>query len=105
MEVKFPFYARLALVLLSIVLIIFLMYVAQSVLIPLFFAIQVSLLLYPLARRLEQKFNFSRSAASFISVLLFVILLGIFLYVLTYEILLFSQDIPAIQSAVNKMLS
>lgn len=105
MEVRFPFYARLALVLLSIVLVIFLMYVAQSVLIPLFFAVQISLLLYPLAKKLEEKFHFSRSAASFVSVLLFVVGLSIFLYVLTYQILLFSQDIPAIQHAINTLLA
>jgi AI-2 transport protein TqsA len=105
MEVRFPFYARLALVLLAIVLIIFLMYVAQSVLIPLFFAIQVSLLLYPLARMFETKLRLSRSVAAFLSILIFVIGLGVFLYILSYQILLFSQDIPTLQARLLTMLA
>ncbi len=104
MEVRFPFYARLALVLLAIVLIIFLLYVAQSVLIPLFFAIQVSLLLYPLSRWFEIKWRLGRGTASFLSIFLFVIALSIFLYILSYQILLFSQDIPALQQRVSSML-
>ncbi|RYE25615.1 MAG: AI-2E family transporter [Sphingobacteriales bacterium] len=105
MEVKFPFYARLAMVLLSIVLIIFLMYVAQSVLIPLFFAVQVALLLYPLTRYLECKLHFSRSLASLVSVVVFVIGLAIFLYILSYQILLFSQDIPTLQARITTVLA
>lgn len=96
-EIRLPFYARLALVLVSIVLIIYLLYVAQSVLIPLFFAVMISFLLYPLALTLEQKAKMSRSTAAFVSVFAFVAVVSLFIYIITLQVIKFSHDIPLLQ--------
>jgi predicted PurR-regulated permease PerM len=104
-NIHFPFYLRLPLTLLSIVLILFLLYVGQGVFIPLFFAIYISFLLYPLAAFLERRLHCSRSVSSFIAVLAFIIVLGGFLYIATYQLLLFSPDIPLLQTRFNEWLT
>jgi predicted PurR-regulated permease PerM len=103
-SLQLPFYAKLALVLISIVLIIFLLYVGQSVLIPLFFAIHIAFLLYPVANFMERKWHCSRSVSSLIAVTAFVIALAGFLYFITFELLLFSQDIPLLQKQLTNWL-
>lgn len=100
-EIQLPFYARLALILLCIVLIFYLLYVAQGVLIPLFFAVMVAFLLYPLSKALETKARLGRGTAAFISVLAFIAVLSGFIYVLTIQIITFSQDIPLLQKNIN----
>lgn len=104
-NIRLPFYARLPLILLSIVLVLFLLYAGQGVFIPLFFAIYISFLLYPLAAFLERRMHCSRAISSFISVLAFIIVLGGFLYIITYQLLLFSPDIPVLQTRFNDWLT
>ena len=101
-RVILPFYARLALVLLCIVLIIHLMVLGQSVLVPLFFSFMISFLLFPLANWLERRFNMRCWLASFLAVSVAIIIITSLLYFLTYQILLFSQDIPLLQQRVNE---
>lgn len=103
-KVILPFYARLALILLSIVLITYLLYMAQGVLIPLFFAVMVAFLLYPMACYLENRVGMGRGNAAFLSVLAFVAVLGGFIYILTLQILAFSQDIPILQRNINSWM-
>ncbi|RYD59357.1 MAG: AI-2E family transporter [Sphingobacteriales bacterium] len=103
-QIKFPFYARLAFILISIVLIVYLLYVAQSVLIPLFFAVMISFLLYPLARRLEQRAHMSRSTAAFVSISAFVACLSFLIYIITIQIIRFSHDIPLLQKNMNNWM-
>jgi predicted PurR-regulated permease PerM len=99
-----PFYARLALVLLSIVLIIYLLYIGQGVFIPLFFAIFLSFLLYPFCAFLEKRFKLSRGLSALLVVFCFVLLTAAFLYFFTFQILAFTQEIPQLQHNVNKWL-
>src|SRR5690349_14285247 len=73
-EVKLPFNARLAFTLLCIILIIYIARLGHTLIIPLAFAMLVAIMLLPLASQLE-KWRFSRGAAAFTVVLLFVILL------------------------------
>jgi predicted PurR-regulated permease PerM len=103
-EIRFPFYARLAFILISIVLIIYLLYVAQAVLIPLFFAVMISFLLYPFARNLEQRARMSRSMAALLSVSAFVAGLSFLIYVITIQIIQFSHDIPLLQKNMNSWM-
>jgi len=104
-NIRLPFYAKLSLILLSIVLLLFLLYVGQGVFIPLFFAIYISFLLYPLAVFLECRLSCARSVSSFLSVFSFIIVLGAFLYLITYQLLLFSPDLPVLQTRFNNWLS
>lgn len=102
--VKLPFYARLALSLLAVVIIIFLMSVGSSVFIPLFFAMLISMLLYPLAIRLE-RLGLGRGPAAFICVVLFLTFLALFIYFFTVQVLHFSKDIPELQSRIQLLIA
>ncbi|OIN60172.1 AI-2E family transporter [Arsenicibacter rosenii] len=53
-EVQLPFYAKLAFVLISIVIIVYGLYMLQDVIVPLVFSILLSVLLFPLCIRLER---------------------------------------------------
>ncbi len=98
---QFPFYIKLPLVLLSITLLLFLLYAGQGVFIPLFFAIYISFVLYPLAVFLENRLHCPRGLASIIAVFTFIIVFTGFLYLVTYQLLLFSPDIPVLQTRFN----
>ena len=61
--VKFPFYARLALTLFAIALILLFMWIGKSLLVPLFFSFLVAILLHPLVKFFEKK-RFPRALAA-----------------------------------------
>jgi AI-2 transport protein TqsA len=98
-----PFYIRLATVLASVVLTLFLMKHGSSILIPLFFGLLVALLLYPVSRKLEQ-WHMKRGLAAALSVLLFVILVAGFVFFFSLQIISFSKDIPMLEQKIQHML-
>lgn len=95
-EVKLPFNARLAFTLLCIILIIYIARLGHTLIIPLAFAMLVAIMLLPLASQLE-KWRFSRGAAAFTVVLLFVILLVGVLMLLATQMGAFVADFPQLQ--------
>ena len=101
--VKLPFYARLALTLLAIVLTFFILRVADDIFIPLVFALLISILLYPLNRFFEQKLHFGRAAAAITSVLLFLSVLVSFIYFLVLQLIHFSEDFPLLRQRFQEM--
>lgn len=103
-EIKFPFYARLALVLLCIVLILYLLSVASGVFIPLLFSLLIAFFLYPVVKWLERTAHLKRGLASFVSVFGFMALLAMFVYFLTFQIIAFAQDIPVLQQKIGEWL-
>jgi predicted PurR-regulated permease PerM len=92
-EVKLPFYVRLACLLLSIILIVFIMHVGESIIIPLFFSLLIALVLLPITKWLERH-RLPRSLAAIISILLFIIVIGSLFYFLGAQIGDFSKDLP-----------
>ncbi|MGN6569407.1 MAG: AI-2E family transporter [Flavipsychrobacter sp.] len=102
-SVKLPFIARLALTLLCVVLIIYLMYIGKTLLIPLFFALLISVLLFPLTRLLE-KWHLPRALAAMLSILTFVIAVGALIYFFTLQIANFSNDLPRLQTRMTEIL-
>lgn len=91
--VKFPFYARLALVLLSIVLILFLMRAGSVIIVPLFFAVLISFLLLPLCNWLE-RVRLPRPVAAMLALLVFVAAFGGIIYFLVQQLVDFGRDLP-----------
>ena len=73
--VKLAFYARLALILHAIVLILFIMYLGRQILVPLFFAFLVAMLLYPITSFLERH-KVPRGVAATLCVLIFIVVIG-----------------------------
>jgi AI-2 transport protein TqsA len=92
-----PFYARLALTLLAVVLVFFILRIAQNIFIPLVFGLLISILLYPVDKFLEKNFRVGRSGAALLSVLAFVFCLSMFIYFLTYQVIGFSSDYPLLR--------
>jgi AI-2 transport protein TqsA len=97
--VKFPFYARLALTLFAIALILLFMWFGKSLLVPLFFSFLVSILLHPVVLYLERK-RFPRPLAAVLTLLLFMVLLGSLFYFFSHQVVRLSRDLPSLQAKV-----
>jgi predicted PurR-regulated permease PerM len=103
-EVKLPFNVRLTFTLLSILLIIFIARLGHELIVPLIFALLVSIMLLPLANQLE-KWRFSRGAAALTVILLFVIALAGVLTLLISQMGSFVADFPELQAQLLKSLN
>ena len=97
--VKFPFYARLALTLFAIALVLLFMFLGRSLLVPLFFSFLVSILLHPVVLYLEKR-KFPRPLAAFLTLLLFMILVGSLFYFFSHQAVRLSRDLPSLQAKV-----
>ena len=98
--VKLPFYARFSLVLLSIVLILFLMRAADSIIVPLFFSFLIALMLLPLTKWLERR-RLPRGVSAIVSILLFVIVIAGIVSFLSQQVGDFSKDIPKLGERIQ----
>ena len=103
--VKFPFYARLALILLAVVLVIFFLMEGKAIFIPLLFSLLIAILLYPLKSFLERKLHMGRLPSSLISVLAFLLCIAAFIYFLTLQVINFSEDLPELQKRVHQIIT
>jgi AI-2 transport protein TqsA len=96
---KFPFYARLALTLFAIALILLFMWFGRSLLVPLFFSFLVAILLHPLAKYFERK-RFPRPLAAIATLLIFMVLVGGLFYFFSHQVVRLSRDLPALQTKI-----
>jgi AI-2 transport protein TqsA len=96
---KFPFYARLALTLFAVALILVLMWFAKSLFVPLFFSFLVAILLYPIVRFFEKR-KFPRPVAAGITLLLFMALILSLFYFFSHQVVRLSRDLPSLQQKV-----
>lgn len=98
---KFPFYAKLTLVLLSVMAIIFIFYIGQDILIPVMMSFLFAILLYPIVQFLKSKLRFPHVLAVMLAVLLFVLLfIGLFVF-LSFQISDFAADFDKIERNIN----
>ncbi|MFV8342059.1 AI-2E family transporter [Flavobacterium sp. XS2P39] len=98
---KFPFYAKLTLVLLSIMAILFIFYIGQDILIPVMMSFLFAILLYPIVQFLKSKLRFPHVLAVMLAVLLFVLLfIGLFVF-LSFQISDFAADFDKIERNIN----
>lgn len=103
--VTLPFYAKLPLVLISLVLLVYVAIIGKSIIIPIFIAFLVSMLLLPLTRFQEKKLRFPRILASLVSPILFVImLLGVGLFLGT-QVAHFEDDIPEFKAQLMTLFN
>lgn len=103
-EIKLPFLAKLALVLISILTVGYLALVGKTILAPLFFAFLMALLFLPFANILERKLRFSRTISTFSSVLIMVVVLVAILYFFASQLSDFAKDFPMLRNQVTKSL-
>jgi predicted PurR-regulated permease PerM len=91
-----PFYSRLAYTLISIVIIIYGLYILKDLLIPLIFSGLLAILLLPITERLEQ-WRFPRSLAITFTIILAVAILGFFFYLVYIQIVDLEEILPQLQ--------
>lgn len=94
---KLPFYARLALVLLSVILIIIILEQGSGIFIPLVFGLLVSILLYPVSRFLERRLRMGRATAAMVSITTFLAVAGTIFYFLAIQVAAFASDMPSMK--------
>ena len=92
-EIRFPFYARLAFILLIIVLITYLLSMGKGIFVPILFSLLLAFLLYQPSRYLEKKLSLKKEFAALVSLAGFVIVVGSLLYFITFQVLEFSGDL------------
>lgn len=98
-----PFYTRLSLSLISIVLILFLLKQAESIFIPMSFAGLLSIMLISPCDFLEKK-GVPRGIAALISLLVAVFLVVFVLYFISSQIISFRNDLPALITQFDTVL-
>jgi len=101
MKNTFPFYLKLACVLIILIAGGFLAIVGKTFLSPLLFAFLFALLLLPLSNFLENKLKFPRSLAAIISVIFFLTGASIIIYSLSSQIAGLSGEWPLLKTQLG----
>jgi predicted PurR-regulated permease PerM len=101
---KYPFYMKATYILLGMVLLVFVLSNLRDILVPLSFALLLSILLNPLTGLLE-KWHFPRVLAITVSILLAMILILGVTYFLFLEIRSFSSELPAFKEKFGELLN
>ncbi|MEO8712285.1 MAG: AI-2E family transporter [Parafilimonas sp.] len=99
-----PFPQKLAYILVCLIAIVFIAIVASEIIIPLIFALLISILLLPLAQWLEKKLKFGRGIASFCALLLFIAGLTFIIYLVGSRIGNLSDDLPLFKHQLHTSL-
>ncbi|MCK8492211.1 MULTISPECIES: AI-2E family transporter [Spirosoma] len=102
-EIKLPLYAKISCVLLSLVIIIYGLHALHGLLIPLVFAILFSVLLFPLAQRLEN-WRLPRILAIILCLILTLAVIVGILYAVSMQISSFAEVIPQLIKRGNEYL-
>src|SRR5690606_22364586 len=94
---KRPYALELAATLISMALIIALMYVLQSVLLPLMFSILIAISLYPVAIVLE-RLRLGKALSALLSVLLAIAILSGLIWFIVHQVIVIGRDGTEIQA-------
>ncbi len=99
---EYPFYIKVPVILLGLVISIFMLYVLKDILVPLAFACLIATLLNPLCNRLERKVP--KIVAIIISLLIAIgILIGVF-YFLSTQVAHFFDDLDSVKVKFNELI-
>lgn len=99
--VRFPFYAKLALTLFSLVAIFTILYFGQNIIIPILLALLFAILLRPVAHFLKSKLRFPHVIAVIFSVFLFVIVLAGVITFISWQISGIANDWNTIKNNLS----
>jgi putative permease len=102
---KFPFYQKLASILVALIAIGYLVIQGKQILSPLIFACLFSILLLPLAGYMERKFRFRRGLASIVSVLMLLIFISTIIYLVGVQMRDLADDWPQFKAQLNTSLA
>ena len=102
-QTKKPYSMELASSLFALVLILALMYVTQSVLLPLLFSILISISLFPLARFFE-RLKLGKGLSAILSVLIAIAIIFGLIWFIIHETIIIGKDATAITDKVLSVL-
>ncbi len=97
-SLKLPFWLKLACILIIIIAVSYISILGQKVIVPLLFSFLFAILLLPAANFFENKTRLSRSLASILAVLLFLIGVSIIIYLLAWQIKGLSAEWPSLKA-------
>jgi len=96
-----PFPQKLAYILICCIAVGFIAVIASEIVIPLIFALLISILLLPLAQLLEKKSTIGRGAASFCAMILFAAGIALIIYLIGSQISNLSNDWPLFKNQLH----
>lgn len=103
--VRFPFYVRLASVLLAIAILFMTFYLGKGVIVPVLTALLFAILIRPISVFMERKMRFPNVLASMITVLFFVIVILSILTFISWQVGSFSKDWATIEKNISLHLA
>ena len=99
-----PLYKRLGLTLLSLALILLLLYLAQNILVPIFFSILIATMMLPMVEFFERKLHMNKFFSILTAVTIGIVVVCSIIYFFSAQILNFLDDLPTIESRLNDLL-
>jgi predicted PurR-regulated permease PerM len=100
-SIRFPFYAKLAFVLLSLISIFIILYLGQNIIVPILMSLLFAILLRPIAHFLKSKWRFPHVLAVTCTVVLFVLMVIGILFFISWQISAIANDWDAIQTNLS----
>lgn len=100
-ELKFPFYAKLAFVLLSLGLIVLFFYLAHGILVPILLAMLFAILLRPVVCFFNLRLRFPHVIAVIVAVTLFILVIGGIIFFVSWKVGDIAQDWDNIKYNLN----
>src|SRR5438270_8293097 len=101
---KLVIYARFGLLLHAFVLTLLILHLGEVLFIPLFFALLVAILLYPLSVTFEKKLRLKKTPSAILSVIIFIAFVGSIILLFTRELIHFFKDLPKVQAKLSLVL-
>lgn len=98
---SWPFYLKLASVLISLMILGYLAIQGQDLIIPMVMGLLFAILLVPVCNFLEKKLRFNRSISAIVVSVLGLALIGFILYLIGVQTTSFSEDWPAFQKQIT----
>lgn len=96
-----PFVQQLAYILISCIAVVYIASIASEIIIPLLFALLISILLLPVSQWLEKKLKLSRGFAAFFALLFFAVIIISIFYLIGSQISSLANDWPLFKSQLN----
>jgi predicted PurR-regulated permease PerM len=105
MKLILPFYLKLGMVLISMIVLFYLAILGKGILAPMIFALLSAILLLPVAGWLERKCKLHRSLAALLAVLLLLCSIAAVFYVVIFQINSVASDLPQLKIQVRSAVS
>jgi predicted PurR-regulated permease PerM len=102
MEKKYPFYFRSTVTLFGIVIFVYVLYILQSILIPLAFSLMIAILLNPFVNKLRQK-KIPKVPAILIALLLTILFVAGLMVFISSQIMKFSDNMTILEQKFSEL--